>query len=110
METAALTLNGDKGACKGVGGECVRGWVWVPSFVATTSPSREGICSEAAVTYHVNVSRAAQGSLENSPFLLPTHPIFQAEAAWSFCTTVKPRGGALLDEMGERVREKAWGR
>lgn len=92
-------------------GECVSGWmagwVWVPSFVAcTTLPRRrEREWAEAAVTYHVNVSRATQGSLENSPFFAP-HPIFQEEAAWSFWATVGPRGGALLDEKGESEREK----
>lgn len=56
METAALTLNGEGGDCKGVGGECasgwVAGWVWVSSFVACTSlpRHREREWAEAAVT------------------------------------------------------------
>lgn len=69
-------------ALQGGWGECVSGWmagwVWVPSFVAcTTLPHRrERERAEAAVTYHVNVSRAARGSLENSPFFVPPHTSF----------------------------------
>lgn len=61
----------------------------------------------------MNVPRAAQGSLENSPFSSPpphSSHFSSKKQHGVFWATVRARGGALLDEKGERVREMSLGK
>ena len=61
----------------------------------------------------MNVPRAAQGSLENSPFSSPpphSSHFSSKKQHGVFWATVRARGGALLGEKGERVREMSLGK
>lgn len=101
-----------------------RGWGWMcvwvgsrvgvgPSFCSlhfSPSPSREGM-GWGSCHLTCECFEGSLGVFRKLSFFAPLPiPFFKQKAAWSFWATVRPRGGALLNEKGGESERKSLGK